>query len=204
MVFSGWQKTVAHGGTMVGMGLGCLFGAVLVRRLDKKGAICVGVFWSVFCELLLASLFLTGIFKPDQMLWGFPISFALFSFFHGAYWFGNGVMMPISISMMADVSEIHQLETGINKDGSYAAMYTLATKIALAIGLLISGYCLSWVGYVTGPEVVTQSPEVIWRICALTLVVGPMTSLMASGLIMKYPVNKTFIENLRKQASPQV
>lgn len=204
MVFSGWQKTVAHGGTMVGMGIGSLFGAVLVRRIDKKGAICVGVFWSVFCELVLASLFLTGFLKPGQTLGGFPISFVMFSFFHGAYWFGNGVMMPISMSMMADVSEIHQIETGVNKDGSYAAMYSLATKIALSIGLLVSGYCLSWVGYVTGPEAITQSQEVIWRLCALTLVVGPLTSLMASALIIKYPVSKAFIEKIREAAAARV
>jgi GPH family glycoside/pentoside/hexuronide:cation symporter len=196
MVFSGWQKTIAHGATMVGMGIGSLFGMVLVKRFDKKGAILIGLCWSVFCEMVLALLFLTGFLKPDQMLGGFPISFALFSFFHGAYWFGNGLMMPVSISMMADISEIYQIQKGVNKDGSYAAMYSLAIKTSAAIGLFLSGCGLGWVGYVEGPDAV-QTPEVIWRLCALTVVIGPLISLMAGGLIMMYPVNKAFIEKMR-------
>lgn len=200
MRFSGRQKSVAHGATMVGMGLGSLFGPLLVRRFDKKGAICIGVVWSVFCEGVLAVCFLTGLLKPDEVVGGFPLAFVVFSFFHGAYWFGNGVMMPVSISMMADVSEIHQLETGINKDGSYAAMYSLATKVSISLGLLVSGYCLKWIGFESGAEVV-QVPEVIWRICALTLVAGPAASLAAMALILKYPVNKALIEILREKSA---
>jgi GPH family glycoside/pentoside/hexuronide:cation symporter len=199
MVFSGGQKTVAHGATMVGMGIGSLFGSKLVRRFDKKGAICIGVVWSVFCELVLAMLFLTEILKPEQRWGGLPISFIVFSFLHGAYWLGNGIMMPVSVSMMADVSEIHEIQTGVNKDGSYAAMYSLATKISMSIGLLVSGYGLSWAGYISGADV-KQPVEVIWRICALTLVVGPLASLMAMGLIFRYPVTKQLIETLRGQS----
>ena len=196
MRFSGRQKSFAHGLSMVGMGLGSLFGPILVRRFDKKGAVCVGVVWSVLCELILALCFLTSFILPDQAIGGFPLAFVVFSFFHAAYWFGNGVMMPISLSMIADVSEIHQIETGINKDGSYAAMYSLAFKISVSLGLLISGYCLKWVGFVSGAEVV-QTPEVIWRTCALTLVVGPVASLAAMILILRYPVTKGFLEALR-------
>ena len=201
MYLGGWQKTITHGGTMVGMGLGSLFGAALVRRFDKKGAICVGVCWGVLCELVLALLFLTGLLKPGQTIDGFPISFVLFSFFHGAYWFGNGVLVPISVSMMADISEIHQIKTGVNKDGSYAAMYSLTMKTSMSMGMLIAGYCLSWVGYVSGSDV-SQPAEVVWRICALTFVVGPVASLMALALILKYPVSKAFIENIRGESKP--
>ena len=56
-------------------------------------------------------------------------------------------------------------------------------------------------GYVSGPNA-TQHPDVIWRICALPLVVGPLASLMALALILKYPVSKAFIENMRSELTP--
>lgn len=197
MKMDGFQKTIAHGGTMIGMGLGSLSLAFFVKRFDKKGAIYVAVIWSVFCELVLAGFFLTGFLQPDQKIGAFPIAFLIFVFFHSAYWFGNGILVPTAISMMADVSEIHKIKEGINKDASYAAMFSLAVKVSSSVAGLLAGYCLGWTGFQAGSELV-QTPESIWRICALTFVVGPLASLSALCLISRYPVNKEFIENLRK------
>lgn len=196
MKLSGSQKAIAHGGTMVGMGLGSLSLAFFVRRFDKRGAICVAVLWSVFCELLLAALFLTGFLKPGQIIFGVPAAFIIFAFFHGAYWFGNGIMMPIAVSMMADVSEINRIKTGINKDGSYAAMFSLSMKISMSVAGLVVGYCLLWTGFQSGADAV-QSTESVWRVCALTFVVGPLTSLAALGLILKYPITKSYMEKIK-------
>ncbi len=222
MKFDGFQKTIAHGGTMVGMGLGSLCLAMFVRRFDKKGAICIAVTWSVLCELVLAGLFLTGFLKPDlvlgaelvpagtiidgiatttdQMAGGFPLAFIVFTLLHGAYWFGNGIMMPVALSMMADVSEIHKIQTGVNKDASYAAMFSLAMKISIAVAGLFVGYCLSWTGFQAGPDAV-QTPECVWNICAMTFLVGPLTSLAAMVLIFRYPVTKVFLEKMRAESN---
>ncbi len=200
MKMDGLQKTIAHGGTMVGMGLGSLSLAFFVRRFDKKGAILIAVIWSVACELILGVLFLTGILKPGLEVFGFPLAFALFAFLHGAYWFGNGIMMPTAVSMMADVSEIHKIKDGVNKDASYAAMFSLAMKISISVASLVAGYCLSWTGFQSGADAV-QSPESIWRVCALTFVAGPIASLLALSLISRYPINEQFIEDLRSQYS---
>jgi len=196
MKLSGKEKTIAHGGTMVGMGLGSLLLGFFVRRFDKKGAIQIAVIGSVTCELILAALFLTGFMQPGQTAFGIPIAFMLFTFFHAAYWFGNGIMMPTALSMMADVSEIHKIKDGINKDASYAAMYSLGMKISMAISGLIAGFCLKWTGFQAGADVI-QTPESVWRVCALTFVVGPVASLLALLFISRYPVNERFIENLR-------
>jgi len=222
MKLGGLQKTITHGGTMVGMALGSLSLAFFVRKFDKKGAVCVAVVWSVFCELVLAAIFLTGFMKPghiiggtaipagtmvdgvattaDQIAGGFPIAFIIFALFHGAYWFGNGILMPIAVSMIADVSEINRIRTGVNKDASYAAMFSLAMKISMAVSGLVAGYCLLWTGFKSGADIV-QTPESVWRVCALTFVVGPLASLAALGLISKYPVTKKFIEDMRAEHS---
>ena len=288
MKLSGIQKTIAHGATMVGMGLGSLSLAFFVRRFDKKGAVYIAVFWSVFCELLLAALFLTGFMKPDLtidqksvpagtviqevvitaeqtvednvisagvlipevettskqtignitipkgtviadvqitteqaigdpivpfetvvanvqtttdlLVGGIPVAFILFAFFHGAYWFGVGVLLPTAVSMIADVSEIHKIKYGVNKDASYAAMFSLALKVSGSIAGLIAGYSLLWAGFQSGADAV-QTPESIWRVTALTFVAGPLAQLAALILLVRYPVDRAFIGKLRSETA---
>ena len=202
MKLSGVQKTITHGGTMVGMGLGSLCLAMFVRRFDKKGAICIAVCWSVFCELVLGSLFLTGFFKPGQVMAGIPIPYIVFTFFHGAYWFGNGIMMPVALSMMADVAEIHKIKTGVSKEASYAAFFSLAMKISMAVAGLVVGFCLKWTGFESGADAV-QTPQSIWNVCAMTFLVGPLASLAAMTLILRYPITKPFLEKLRAESNQQ-
>jgi len=204
MVLSGIKKSIAHGGTMLGFGLGAMMASIVTRWFDKRGAVCAGGFLSIFCEVLLAALFLPGILKPGQTFdiagFSIPFAFIVFTFFHSAYWLGNGIMFPIATSMMADVSEIYEIKTGINKDGAYAAVFTFTTKCALAIGSLFVGCCLDIIGFKAGAEH-GQTLAVLWRMCAMTMLVGPLVSLGSLALIRKYPVNKAFIEELRKETN---
>jgi glycoside/pentoside/hexuronide:cation symporter, GPH family len=200
MRFSGIEKSFTHSGSMIGCGIGGLVAAFLTKKLEKKGAVTFGGFLSVGCNFLLAALFLTGILIPGQssplFSWTIPSAFIVFAVFHGLYWLGNGIIFPTATSMMADISEINEIKTGINKDGAYAAVFSFAQKCAISLAVLMSGYGLTLVGFEPGREVV-QSPETLWRLCALTLLAGPCISLISLGLIRFYPVTKELLERLR-------
>jgi GPH family glycoside/pentoside/hexuronide:cation symporter len=200
MRFGGIEKTVAHGGTMVGFGIGSLVASSLTRKLDKRGAVFFAGSLSVACNFILAALFLPAVLVPGQaapfLSLTIPYAFIIFTLFHGIYWLGNGIMFPTATSMMADVSEINEIRTGINKDGAYAAVFSFAQKCAISIGVLLSGYSLTLIGFVPGKEIV-QSPETVWRLCAVTLVAGPLISLLSLSLIRLYPVNNELLERLR-------
>lgn len=203
MKLSGIEKTLSHGGTMLGMALGALFASKFTKHFDKKGAVYIGGLWSVFCNVVLAVLFLPGYLVPGQateiMGINVPIAFIVFVIFHGLYWVGNGIMLPVASSMMADISEIHEIKTGINKAGAYAAMYSFAMKLSFSIAIFLSGYCLTYaIGFVSGEDV-TQSEQVIWKLCAVTLLAGPVISLTALLLISKYPVTQALIDNIREE-----
>jgi GPH family glycoside/pentoside/hexuronide:cation symporter len=202
MGFGGGEKSLAHGGTMVGFAMGALAGGSLTRKLEKKGAVYFGGIVSIGSNLILAGLFLSEVLAPGQsvtvMSWSIPYAFIIFVVFQGLYWLGNGVIFPTATSMMADVSEIHEIKTGINKDGAYAAVFTFSQKCAMSIGLLISGYLLTLVGFEAGLGVV-QRPEVVWKLCGVTLLVGPLISLISLGLIRLYPVNKELLHRLRSE-----
>jgi Na+/melibiose symporter-like transporter len=62
--------------------------------------------------------------------------------------------------------------------------------------VLVSGYSLTLIGFEPGKEIV-QSPETVWRLCAVTLLVGPVISLASLALIHRYPVTNELIANVR-------
>jgi GPH family glycoside/pentoside/hexuronide:cation symporter len=202
MRFSGIEKSVAHGGTMVGFGTGSLFAAFLARKLDKKGVVFFGGLLSIGCNFVLAALFLPGLLVPGQsatfLSWNVPLAFIVFALFHGLYWLGNGILFPTATSMMADISEINEIKTGINKDGAYAAVFSFAQKCAISLGVLVSGYSLTLIGFEPGKEVI-QSSATVWRLCAVTLLAGPTISLTSLGLIRLYPVNSDLLNTLRSE-----
>ncbi|HEY5140653.1 MAG TPA: MFS transporter, partial [Methylococcales bacterium] len=139
MRFTPVQKTIAHGGGMVGSMLGSLLVVpYFARRFDKRKGTCIACGLAVASNVILAILFLPGILKPGQSLplmgISIPYAFIVFVFFHICFWLGiNGVMFPIASSMMPDISEIYELRTGTNKDGSYAAVATFICKFAYGI-----------------------------------------------------------------------
>jgi GPH family glycoside/pentoside/hexuronide:cation symporter len=201
MRFGGFEKSITHGGSMIGFGLGALAASTLTRRFDKKGGVFFGVFLSIGCNVILAALFLPGLLTPGQSATVFsytiPLAFILFSLFHGLYWMGSGIIFPTATSMMADVSEINEIRSGINKDGAYAAVFSFAQKCAISLAVLITGYSLTFIGFEPGIEVV-QAPETLWRLCALTLLAGPAVSVISLGLIRLYPVNNELLDTMRK------
>ena len=204
MKFSPEQKSIVHGGTMAGMGLGALVSPFLVKRFEKRGTVIVGGGLSILCNLVLASLFLTGVVPHGSFCSIGPVevtvALVLFALFHSTYWLGNGLMMPVSNAMMADVSEISQIETGINRDGGYAAVFSLAMRLAISLGLILSGFVLERVGFKTGLHQI-QSENVVWRIAASTFVLGSVICAAALIAIKHYPINESFLCSFRSKTA---
>jgi GPH family glycoside/pentoside/hexuronide:cation symporter len=149
---------------------------------------------------VLTALFLPGLLVPGQHATVFstdiPISFMVFAVFHITYWMGNGIIFPTALSMIADVSEINEIRTGVNKDGAYAAVFSFAQKVAISLAVLGSGYVLEFIGFIPGTEVVQSAPT-LWRLCAWTLLAGPAIALLSLALIRRYPVTSTMLTAIR-------
>jgi Na+/melibiose symporter-like transporter len=187
---------------MIGFGIGSLVASFLTRKFDKRGGVFFGGFLSVGCSFMLGALFLPGLLIPGQsttiLSHAIPLPFIIFTLLHGLYWMGNGIIFPTATSMMADVSEINEIRTGMNKDGAYAAVFSFAQKCAISLAVLITGYSLTLIGFEPGKDIV-QAPETLWRLCAVTLLAGPAVSLISLGLIRLYPVNNELLDTLRNR-----
>lgn len=201
MRFGGFEKTIAHGGSMVCFGLGSLLSGPLTRRFEKKGTVYFAILLAICGSFSLAAVLLTKTVVPGQTLvlgaTTLPLDLIVFVLLYGIYWVGIGTMFPTCLSMMADVAEINELKTGRNKDGAYAAVFSFSQKVAISVGLLISGLILTLIGFKTGVGLV-QSPATVWKLCGATLLAGPCISLLALLLMRFYPVTKAFLEELRR------
>ena len=206
MKFSSMQKSFVHGSGMIGAGAGALVSSLLVRVFDKKATVCMGAILSIICNLSLAFIFSTGLLPTDlvydlsdkaSFLVGYsvPVSMICFTILQALYWSGWGIMLSVSSSMMADVSEVNMHKTGVTKDGSYAAMFSFVIKAATSLGILLSGFCLSWVGFISGSE--TQSPEAINGLAMITFIGGAAISIMSIIAIAKYSINKEYMEKIK-------
>jgi Na+/melibiose symporter-like transporter len=209
MRFSGTEKSIAHGGSMLGFAIGAAIAPWLARLLDKKGAVLLGAVLSVVCNVMLALLFSTGLVSTHaHWLAGgvdVPVSLILFVLFHASYWLGNGILVPISTAMMADVAELNLLRTGENKDGGYASVFSFAIRLATSIGLYAAGCALTWTGYKTLSDTtsnapIVQTPQALWNLGMAMFMIGAGIAGIACLTILKYPISRQYLENMRKRA----
>ena len=105
-------------------------------------------------------------------------------------------MLPIATAMMADVAELHRARTGVNKDGTYSAVFSLAMRLAISFSLMASGWTLSGIGFVTDATHKTQTPEAIWRLGTATLLAGPLLYVAALLAIHRYPITRQRLASL--------
>lgn len=186
MQFSPEHKSIAHGSTMIGMAIGAALSAWVAGRLDKKGAVLLGGAISFFGNVVLAVLFLTG-WVPI----GTVTALLLFVAFHAMFWLGNGILLPTGVAMMADVAEISRRRSGVNKDGTYSAVFSLSMKLAISCALLASGWTLTAIGF--SADAGTHSAETIWRLGAAMFIAGPLMSLVALAAVARYPLTRQLL-----------
>jgi Na+/melibiose symporter-like transporter len=154
-------------------------------------------------------LFLTGIVPPGKIISvgesSFPLALWSFVALHASYWLGTGIMMTVATAMIADLSEIHRLQTGFGKDGSYAAVFSLVNRLACSIGMITSGCGLHLIGYkaTRTVEAAGQSSQSIWWLGFVTFGLGGFMCLASLLCILRYPVTSRRLEEMRTASLSQ-
>jgi hypothetical protein len=89
-------------------------------------------------------------------------------------------------------------------DFRHTALFRIlfALNFQTSVGALFSGYALSMIGFAGTGEFVAS--DVPWRLGAVTLLVGPFISMLASILIMKYPVTISLLNEFRSRKQTEI
>ena len=203
MKFTAMEKTFVHGAGMVAFALGALLSISLVKKIEKSRVAIIGIFIGITGNVLLLIFFIGGIIDPQYSCQigslNIPVSVILFGSLQFLWHGGSGIIIPLSMSMMADVSEISKIRFGTLKDGTYSAMYSFIYKAACSVGLVLCGIILNIAGYSSEAGAV-QSFSVARNVAIATFLCGPVVFLFTLPILMKYPISRKMLEKYRNEA----
>ena len=90
-------------------------------------------------------------------------------------------------SMLPDVIELDELQTGKRREGIFYAFMVLLQKMGLALSLFLVGQALEWAGFISsaaGEAVPDQPPSALF---AIRVAIGPLPTIaLVVGLILAY------------------
>jgi Na+/melibiose symporter-like transporter len=159
------------------------------RKLDKKPSMILGIILCIISSLL----FLILVFMKDHIT-GNGFYFIPFAVLAG---FGTGGLFTLPFSMIADVIDLDELNTGKRAEGSYYGCLTLFYKLSQSITLLLIGFVLDLVKFNAKLPIQNESTVVI---LGLMLSIGSGISFIAALVsISGYTLNKSAIEDIQKK-----
>jgi Na+/melibiose symporter-like transporter len=144
---------------------------------EKKTVAIAGLLGAMALNLVPISLRLLGFFPENG-------SEALFYIMLVIGFFETGLFLVYDIcwrSMIADLTEQTELETGRRNEGVISSTITFAAKCADALGTLIAGVLLSLIAFPTETAVGDVPPDIVAQ---LGLIYGPLVCLIWMAAIL--------------------
>ena len=101
----------------------------------------------------------------------------------------------IGSSMLADVIDADELETGERKEGAYYSAYTFLYKSSSGVMAMITGFALAWTGFV--PNAADQTELVGLAFRSLNGLVPFTTMLIGAFILASYPLSEEIHAGIR-------
>ena len=162
------------------------FWQVMCKKFDKKVVYFMGIGVWIIAQI---GLFLL---QPGQVFFMFILAIMA--------GFGVSVAYLIPWSMVPDVIELDELETGQRREGVFYAFMVLLQKFGLALGLFLVGVVLEAAGFVEqipGQPLPTQPETAVF---AIRIAVAPLPAIiLIMGLVLAYfyPITREFHAEIR-------
>ncbi len=148
------------------------FWVLLAKKIGKKPA------W-IIAMLINTGAFI-GVFflgPGDEMLYGILVAGSALGF---------GATIAIPSAMQADVIDYDELVTGKRQEGQYIGIWSIAKKLAAAIGVGIALSVLGMAGYEPNAP---QTEEIQFTLRVLYALVPSLCNLLAIAIAVFYPIN---------------
>lgn len=159
----------------------------LTRLLDKRMAVMLPLAcWITAVNVpICLRLLEVSWFPGNESGWILPIFLAASTV--GAL--AAPVIGATANSMLADVADEHELDTGIRREGVLYSVRAFSAKATAAFGTLFGGILLSMIDFPANATRGEVPTETVWN---LGLIAGPATSvfsLLALGFYLRYRIN---------------
>ncbi|NLI81156.1 MAG: MFS transporter [Deltaproteobacteria bacterium] len=134
----------------------------------------------------------TGVFflgPGDAWIYGILV------FFSGI---GFGATLALPSAMQADVIDYDELVSGERREGRYIGLWSIAKKLAAALGVGVALAVLGVAGYVPGSD---QTGEVVMTLRVLYALVPSLCNVLAMIIVFAYPITKEVHEDILRGIS---
>jgi GPH family glycoside/pentoside/hexuronide:cation symporter len=102
---------------------------------------------------------------------------------------------PIGASMLADVIDADEFETGERKEGAYTAAFTFAFQVGSGVTVALVGFALSLSGFVPN---VDQTPAVVWTMKGIFAGTPLVMLLIGAAVLRPYALDQREHERIRR------
>jgi len=98
-------------------------------------------------------------------------------------------------AILADTVDLDELRTGRRREGIYSAVYAFLMKLIGSSTVLLTGFCLHWIGFDEKATVQTESSMFKMRLALLALPI--ISVVLASLLLWFYPLDAKKVKRIR-------
>jgi GPH family glycoside/pentoside/hexuronide:cation symporter len=110
--------------------------------------------------------------------------------------FGLGGLFTLMGSMIADVCDMDELETGQRREGMFGSIYWWVVKLGMAAAIAAGGFLLNATGFDVALGGM-QSAETIFRMRLFDAIVPMVASILAIWMIYIYPITEEKAHEIR-------
>ena len=171
---------------------GMLAGSFLTRwlheKFDKKPIVLGGISWWAFWQLLPILLWLAGLL-PEA---GSTALLSTLVFMRFIQYVGTLQALVTTPSMMADVADEHELNTGRRQEGIFFGAQTFSAKATSGFGKMVAGFALDIIAWPKGQNILPSDvpdDKILW----LALTYGPIVcgfAVIAVWCASKYNIDR--------------
>jgi len=149
----------------------------VAKKRDKRTLFIAGAAWWAVIQI---ALFFGDPSWPRWVLFTVPPLAAI----------GYAVAELMPWSMLGDVIDEDELETGERREGMYVGFFTFLRKIGGATAVLLMAFALELSGFEGGLDRVDQSETALFSIRAMTSLVPMVILLLAIAVATRYPLTR--------------
>ena len=167
-----WEMLGLQAASIAGLLIGVFLTAPLLRRTDKRFGVLLGtIVWAV-CQVIPVVLRLLEVF-PDNNTLALVYTLVAFRFVQGV------ILQQAFIafgSMMADVADEHDYQTGARQEGIFFGAIAFSHKATSGFGNFIGGIGLDIIAWPRGIEIQSAADVPAQTIVHLGLLYGPVVA----------------------------
>lgn len=179
-----WNFWMGVSGMVFGF-LGIPTFAWIARRLGKRHAMA-----AVFSVAILVFVATWWLYTPE-IRWMQVFASGLIAFTGAGFW-------TLLYSILADVVDYDELQTGKRREGAFAGCNSWITKVGMALGAGISFFILGWIGFDAKLEG-GQTEHTLFMIRLLLMVIPIVGLALALVALARFPLSQGVMGDIRRQ-----